>query len=541
MDIRAVRDRIRLGESIYDIPLRVTFYARVSTEKDAQMNSLSNQVKHFEHYIKEIKAWTFVPGYVDEGLSGGSTRKRENFNLMIEDARQGLFDLIITKEISRFSRNTLDSIHYTQDLLNMGVPIIFQSDGINTLETDSEFRLVIMAAVAQDEIRKLSERLKFGFRQSIKDGHVLGNSRMYGYDKKNCQLTVNEEQAEIVSLIFHLYVHEKMGFRKIAQYLTDEKGARSYQGTPFNVKTVQNIITNPKYKGYYCANKTKSIDYKEHKNIFLDKSEWILYKDDSIPALVSEELWEEANQMLKQKSGALRQSGAEYHNRYAYSGKIKCAEHGTSYHRHAFKTKTGETEFWCCKEHKQRGADYCSAPQLRTSELDEIMANIFSQLLNGKEQLIHDTLSLIQHTSEEKDRSVEIAALAQEAEAITGKKDKLLDLAMEGLVSNEEFRQRNERFNEQARQVKARITQLQLEHGKCDAKLDSLNQIRSALEHELSFQGGINSNLVSCILDQIVVHNTEGTHCIKMDIHLKMGEMLEYQYLRRLPLRCKSF
>ena len=164
MTIRKLREELRMGRSIYDLPLRVTYYARVSTEKVEQQGSLENQVQYYTEFIQKNPNWTFVPGYVDEGISGTSTAKRESFLRMIDDAHRGLFDFIITKEISRFSRSTLDSIQYTQELLDANVGILFQNDNINTLDTDSEFRLVVMAGVAQDEVRKLSERLKFGFR-----------------------------------------------------------------------------------------------------------------------------------------------------------------------------------------------------------------------------------------------------------------------------------------------------------------------------------------------------------------------------------------
>ena len=169
MQVRKIRSEMRMGRSIFDLPLRVTFYARVSTDKDEQLNSLENQVQYYTELIKSKENWSFVPGYIDEGISGTSTKKRDSFNRMIADARAGRFDFIITKEISRFSRSTLDSIRYTQELLEHDVGVLFQNDNINTLDTDSEFRLVVMAGVAQDEVRKLSERLKFGFRQAVID------------------------------------------------------------------------------------------------------------------------------------------------------------------------------------------------------------------------------------------------------------------------------------------------------------------------------------------------------------------------------------
>ena len=134
MEVRKIRAEMRMGRSFYDLPLRVTFYARVSTDQDEQINSLENQVQYYTELIQSKPNWRFVPGYVDEGISGGSTKKRDNFNRMIRDAKAGMFDFIITKEISRFSRSTLDSIKYTQELLDYNVGVFFQNDNINTLD-----------------------------------------------------------------------------------------------------------------------------------------------------------------------------------------------------------------------------------------------------------------------------------------------------------------------------------------------------------------------------------------------------------------------
>ena len=154
MDILKARELIKY-QSINELPLRVAYYARVSTEKDEQLNSLKNQQIYYENYINNNINWTLVRGYIDEGISAITTKNRENFHRMIEDACNNEFDFIITKEISRFARNTLDSIQYTRLLLTKGVGVFFQNDNINTLDEDSEFRLTIMAGVAQDEVRKL--------------------------------------------------------------------------------------------------------------------------------------------------------------------------------------------------------------------------------------------------------------------------------------------------------------------------------------------------------------------------------------------------
>ena len=259
----------------------------------------------------------YVPGYIDEGISGTSTKKRDSFLRMIQDAKDGRFDFIITKEISRFSRSTLDSIQYTQELLEHDVGVLFQNDNINTLDPDSEFRLAVMAGVAQDEVRKLSERLKFGFRQAIKNGHVLGNDRLWGYDKSGCVLTVNEAEAQVVRRIFDLYANQQLGIRRISQILFDE-GFTSRQGNAFNVLTIRHILCNPKYKGWYCGSKSQTVDYRSERKVFLDESEWVMYPDPSVPAIVPEELWDRANALYKARSKQMQAhaSGADFHNRY---------------------------------------------------------------------------------------------------------------------------------------------------------------------------------------------------------------------------------
>ena len=168
MDIVKVRAELLAGKTIYDMNLRVADYGRVSTDKDDQLNSLENQINYFRDLIGGVKNWTHVASYSDEGISGTQVYHREMFLKMIEDARLGKIDLILTKEVSRFARNTIDSMRYTQLLLKYGVIVFFISDNINTIYPDSEFRLTIMASMAQDEVRKISERVKFGIKRDRK-------------------------------------------------------------------------------------------------------------------------------------------------------------------------------------------------------------------------------------------------------------------------------------------------------------------------------------------------------------------------------------
>ena len=392
MDLYAIRNQLNRGESVYDIPMRVTYYARVSTEKDEQIHSLKSQVQYYSDFIKGNPQWEYVDGYIDEGLSGTSVAKREQFLRMVEDAKLDKFDFIVTKEISRFSRNTMDSIKYTQDLLAAGVGVLFQSDNINTLYPDSELRLTIMSSIAQDEVRKISERVRFGFKRSIEKGVVLGNNKIWGYTKDNGRLVIVEEEAEIVRLIFDLYVNKSVGIRTIASTLS-EQGYKNGNDNDFSFSTIKGILTNPKYKGYYCGNKTHKVDYRRNDRKVLESTEWVMYKDfDTVPPIIDEKIWDRANLILRQRSEKMSSENKKgYQNRYSYSGKIWCMEHDTPYHRTEFKYKSGAREAWRCKRYSEHGKAMCASPTIYTDELDDIMRKVMESIVTDKAKIVHNS------------------------------------------------------------------------------------------------------------------------------------------------------
>ena len=317
MDLYYVRNQLNMGIPITNINLRVTYYSRVSTDHLEQQKSLKNQQEYFEQFIKQNSNWTYIDGYIDDGISGTSDIKRENFMQMIEDAKRHKFDLIVTKEISRFSRNTLDSIKYTRELLNDGVAVLFVNDNINTALPDSELRLTIMASMAQDEIRRLSERVKFGMKRAIRRGEILGNDLLYGYkkDKDTGNLKIIERQAKIIREIYRMYIVDKRSLSQIVKILNNQNIRTSTQNN-WSVTTLSRMISNPKYKGYYCANRTEIVDYMTKKVKNIEKDKWIIYKDTKkIPPIISEKIWELANQRLLIRKQAFRKRKSEKYQR----------------------------------------------------------------------------------------------------------------------------------------------------------------------------------------------------------------------------------
>jgi len=327
MELREIKQAITEGCSLNDLDLKVAYYARVSTDREEQQNSLENQISYFHHFIDSRKEWTFAGKYIDEGISGSSVEKREDFLRMIEDAKAKKMNLILTKEISRFSRSTLDSIKYTRELLRFGVGILFIHDNICTLSPDAELRLTIMASLAQEEIRRLSDRVKFGMKRAYESGKVLGNDSLYGYKKTNGKLEIDKETAPFIRDLYQIYSEGKHGFRSIARILTD-MGYRNKKGEHLNPGTLRQIMQNPKYKGYYYGRLTESSDYQTQKNIALPKEEQLYYKDKNIPALVSEELWDKVNRIINERASRFKQKSSAQ-ERYSYSQKIVCGVHAT--------------------------------------------------------------------------------------------------------------------------------------------------------------------------------------------------------------------
>ena len=534
MDLYEMKQALNTGKTIYDLPLRVTYYARVSTDKDEQLHSLSAQVQYYSQYIQSCPNWRFSEGYIDEGISGTSVNKRENFLRMIDDARAGKFDFIVTKEISRFSRNTLDSIQFTQELLRCGVGVLFQSDNINTLLPDSELRLTIMASIAQDEVRKISERVKFGFKRAIEKGTVLGNNRIWGYQKCSGRLVIDEEEAQVVRLIFELYANQRMGIRTISNYLADH-GYRNTNGNGFSFSTIRGILSNPKYKGYYCGRKSSKIDYKLKTIKTFTPDEWVMYKDEeNVPPIVSEELWEKANLILAKRS--VKQSAEDkssYQNKYPYSGKVICGIHHEPYYRSLYRYKSGNKEVWQCQEYSKRGKSGCRSPIIYTSELDDIMRKSLEEVAIHKAEIVHELIQVYSSIESGAETEKSIAKCKMDMDDILRRKDRLLDLNIDGKITDHEFSSRNNRFNEDLEKLQQKLQELEAERMKNKDMMQSIDMLRQVITKELNFENGFSEGVIDTLLDHIEVNGTDKKNEISAKVHLKaMPEAQKYSIQR---------
>ncbi len=452
INLYQIRNILAQGKKLIDLPLYVTFYARVSTDHVEQLNSLENQVMYFEDYIKGQDNWTFIPGYVDEGISGTSVNKRDNFLKMINDAKEGKFNLILTKEISRFSRNTVDSIRYTQELLSYGVGVFFLNDNINTFDSDSELRLTIMSSIAQDEVRKLSERIRFGYKRSIEKGVVPGNDNFYGYKKNKGKLEIVEEEAELIRLIFNEYSKERMGTTKLGHYLYDKYDIKSKTNKPLAGTVIGRIIRNPKYKGYFCAHKETTVDYHSKKRIRFKENEWIVYKDNnSCPPIVSEELWRKCNEILN-KNSYKNKTHIRTDMRYALSGKIKCYHDGATFIKGSYQNKrTGKiSKYWGCSNYRKYGKkkiNGCNTPIIYYEELLGIFKKIANALFYQESDIIKEIFNLISEVKVKNDYTKEINDLYKKIGDIKSAKIELINMRARKEIETQEYIIQRDKYN----------------------------------------------------------------------------------------------
>ena len=487
MTLYEMKQELYSGKTIFDLPLRVVYYARVSTEKEEQINSLVNQVSFFEHYIKKNINWTFVCGYVDEGISGITSSKRENFMQMIEDGKKGLFDLIVAKEVSRFSRDTIDSLFFTRKLLEYNVCVYFLSDNIITASNDGELRLTIMSSMAQDEVRKISERTKFGFRRAIEKGVVLGTNNIWGYKKDKGKLVIDETEATLIKKIFSTYANDnKIGLKKLSIYLA-KQGYFNHNGNLFHQNTLKNIIQNPKYKGYYTGGLSTVVDYRTKKRNFAHKDEWKIYKDyEKVPPIVSEELWEKANQKLQSRSKSSNMY-KKHQNKYLLSGKIYCEKHKCYFVRRVkhYKNKP-DIIYWYCGNYHKTGKKSCMPAYFREKDIFNILINNFKKYNNiCKNEICNDLINIYIECFKSKENHQQEKKLENELHILKAKKDKLLDLVLDGSLNKEDFIIKNMTIKKEISTIEEKLNKIEIEKTDIKNQISYLNKLNEFIHNEL--------------------------------------------------------
>lgn len=506
-------------------PRRAVFYGRVSTEHEAQLSALENQIQWYDDQLRYHPNWTLVNRYIDEGITGTQARKRPAFLQMIEDAKSGKFDLIVTREVCRFARNTVDTLVTTRELKNIGVEVYFVEDNIWTMDGDGELRLTIMATLAQEESRKVSERVKAGQHVSREKGILYGNGNILGYDRIGDTYIINPDQAKTVRIIFEAYLHEGIGVMKIAQRLT-ELGRLNASGlNKWSPGVVSRILNNQTYAGIMAYGKSFSNNYLDQKRINnFDKSTY-QYMKGNFPAIITEEEWSNVQAIKSKrmqasfKPNAKQANHGRKENHDLWGSRMKCTC-GCSFRKNRWHKNTNAPDsfgYQCYgilnngsgKQRRAAGADdtgYCDQPMIADWKLELMGKAILEQVFCEQRDLIQNTIDMIRscyRTQKKQENS--LTNYDVRIEQLNRKKERLLDLRTDGEITKEEFLAQRSKLEAELQRLETEHSESEKEAVSYDALLPQWERIEKTLEEILDLsQPKPNPDLIRKFVSKIV-------------------------------------
>ncbi len=366
--------------------LRVAAYARVSTDEEEQLSSYEAQVDYYTRYIQSNPEWSFVEVYADEGLSGTNTKKRRNFNRMIDDALAGKIDRIVTKSVSRFARNTVDTLTTIRKLKEKGVGVTFEKENIDTLDSKGELLITIMSSLAQEESRSISENVTWGWRKRISDGKVsVAYSHFLGYEKgEDGFMQVVESEAKIVRQIYGMFLDGQTP-SSIASFLTKQRVPTPAGKEKWQSSTVKSILTNEKYKGDALLQKTFTVDFLSKKAKLNEGEVPQYYVEKSHPAIVSAEVFDLAQYKMKRRAKKGRHTSAAS----VFSDKLVCGECGAVYGSKVWhSTDAYRTMIWRCNEKYAVKGQPCPSPHLRNEEIQNAFVQAVNRVIERKDEVL---------------------------------------------------------------------------------------------------------------------------------------------------------
>ena len=434
----------------------VVFYGRGSTENEAQISALENQMQWYGEQAKMHTNWNVIDRYIDEGITGTQAKKRPSFLKMIEDAKLKKFDLIVTREVCRFARNTVDTLVTTRELKNLGIEVYFVEDNIWTMDGDGELRLSLMATLAQEESRKVSERVKAGQQISRENGTIYGSGNILGYDRCNGTYIINEEQAKTVRLIYNMYINENIGCTKIANRLTEMHRLNASGIVKWSPWTVTRILSNQTYIGYMAYGKSYNNNYLEQKRVNnYDNSTYMYVKADFEP-IISEDIWYKCQEIKKRRistSSPHRKHG-KIETTDLWAKKLRCSC-GASFRKnrwHKNKNCDWSYGYQCynqlnngtAKKRRDAGEDdtgYCDQKMIVDWKLELMGKMILEEIWKNRKDCIVETIELIKKFYKESaiNESKPKASVLSQIEKYKRKKSMLLEMRTDGELTKDEY------------------------------------------------------------------------------------------------------
>lgn len=448
--------------------LRVAAYCRVSTETEEQNSSYEVQVAHYTEFIKKNNEWEFAGIFADDGISGTNTKKREEFNRMIDECMDGKIDLVITKSISRFARNTLDCLKYIRQLKEKNIAVFFEKENINTMDAKGEVLLTIMASLAQQESQSLSQNVKLGLQYRYQQGKVqVNHKRFMGYTKdEDGNLIIVPEEAEIIKRIYREYLEGK-SLAGIGRDL-EKDGILTAAGKPkWRPETIKKILNNEKYIGDALLQKTITVDFLTKKRV---KNEGHLpqyYVENSHEAIIPKELFLQAQEELHRRNNIYTGTDKNkriYSSKYALSTITFCGDCGDIYRRTYWNVHGRKEIVWRCVTRIEQGPKVCKSRTVKEGDLYDAVMTAINRLLAGGDNMIKtleenihavigDTteyqISEINTLLEEKQKElISLANKGKDYESLAEEIDKLREKRQTLLVEDASLSGENERINE---------------------------------------------------------------------------------------------
>ena len=484
-------------------PRKVVFYGRVSTEHEAQLSALENQMQWYEDIAKRFPNWEVVDKYIDEGITGTQARKRPAFMKMIEDSYTGKFDLVVTREVCRFARNTVDALNYTRDLRNRNLEVYFVDDNIWTMDGDGELRLTIMATLAQEESRKVSERVRAGQRISRENGMLYGSGNILGYDRKAGEsYTVNPEQAETVRMIYDLY-EEGYGTLKIAKILQERKRLTASGNTKWTCHNVGRILKNATYKGYIGYNKSHSNNYLDQKRIHNNDTDTYVYVKGDFEPIITEEQWDRCQAILKSKKKTTLVENGEAKKESTRSSsdiwvkKLRCSC-GSSFRKNRYhKNKDGVVSYnYVCYNQVNNGKasfraksgldteGYCDEHSVTDWKMEMMAKYFLNEAWQSRKEDLLITLEYIKkHYTTATRNSTEHSELFMDAqiEKVERKIKNLVDLYTDGQIDKTEFAEFKQAYSTELADLKEQKKKLSEQQEVFESCMDDLTAVSQAL------------------------------------------------------------
>lgn len=444
---------------------KVCAYARVSTDSEEQLTSYSSQIKHYSKMIKSNSEWEFVGVYADEGISGTQVKHRAEFQRMINDALNGKIDIIITKSISRFARNVVDTLNIVRKLRENNVDVYFEKENIHTIELDSEMFLGLCSMFAQAESESISQNVKMGLKSKMNRGEFVGCPECYGYNwnKQTKELEINEEQAKVVRMIFNWYA-DGIGTRVIANKLK-ELGYKTNKGNDFRYNQVGNIIKNEKYVGDYLGQKTyivSPLTHKRNKN-FGEKEKYYV-KDHHIP-IISRELWNKCQEILNKRRNDMpekEQHSKHYCYRYTFSSKIECGICGSTYvHRISGKQKEKQYFYWSCYDKVTLKEKCPDSFTIREDVLKEMFVKVYNSIIEKKHKTRDKLINAIKETLTSEDNNTELNKLYDEKQTLKKRLSNLIDLKLDDIENKDIYIEKEKEINNRIKVLNEQIDRLE--------------------------------------------------------------------------------